>query len=341
MVNKDVIFEGLTSQVGMILNTIPIFGGRNNQGYKLVTERGVYFLKLYSQLQITSLNKMETEFYFNEHLYKYGNQQVAKPIMHCKNNLFALFSYIDGVKITSCNEVHIRDSVAFISSINTQNLLSSFDNTIIASEAVSSLSCFKNLVKKRLKSLYKNENLDEEATQCNYIVNLVSKELIRIEEKYEYIDWNIEVKKTILSPSDFGFHNAFTTRERLVYFDFEYAGLDSEWKLLADYFCQQLIPVPLNYVCIFLDNPLFEDIKNHVSEFIVAYELTKLKWCLIMLNEFDYDSSQRRVFSSQLENNIDQINILKYKKKEQVKKSYLYFKSIESDLLVLKEKMNI
>ena len=49
----------------------------------------------------------------------------------------------------------------------------------------------------------------------------------------------------VLSPSDFGFHNALLDRQGNVrFFDFEYAGWDDPAKLVCDFFCQVEVPVP-------------------------------------------------------------------------------------------------
>ena len=49
----------------------------------------------------------------------------------------------------------------------------------------------------------------------------------------------------VLSPSDFGFHNALTTETgKLTFLDFEYAGWDDPAKMSGDFFAQIQVPVP-------------------------------------------------------------------------------------------------
>ena len=48
----------------------------------------------------------------------------------------------------------------------------------------------------------------------------------------------------ILSPSDFGAHNALVHKNTVSFVDFEYAGWDDPAKLFADFFCQPRHPAP-------------------------------------------------------------------------------------------------
>ena len=55
----------------------------------------------------------------------------------------------------------------------------------------------------------------------------------------------------ILSPSDFGFHNILSHHNNLYYIDFEYAGWDDPYKLIADFILNPDYKIPIKYQNIF------------------------------------------------------------------------------------------
>ena len=104
----------------------------------------------------------------------------------------------------------------------------------------------------------------------------------------------------ILSPSDFGFHNALLDREGNVrFFDFEYAGWDDPAKLVCDFFCQVELPVPRRLYSSFCESiasrlPEPERVRQRID---VLFPVYQLKWCCIVLNEFLPVGQARRQFS--------------------------------------------
>ena len=70
---------------------------------------------------------------------------------------------------------------------------------------------------------------------------------------YGDMDHPLDTQESVLSPSDFGFHNALLGPDgKLCFIDFEYAGWDDPAKLICDFFCQPQTPVPqahLGFIC--------------------------------------------------------------------------------------------
>ncbi len=89
----------------------------------------------------------------------------------------------------------------------------------------------------------------------------------------------------ILSPSDFGFHNAFKCGAGAVFFDFEFAGWDDPAKTIADFFLQPRVPVAAAY-----RETLLDGVKECIPVEVVkarADTLTpvlRLKWAAIALS---------------------------------------------------------
>jgi hypothetical protein len=103
-----------------------------------------------------------------------------------------------------------------------------------------------------------------------------------------------------VSPSDFGFHNALLADEgRLGFFDFEYAGWDDPAKLLCDFFCQPAVPAPIDCWPQFLDltASLVGDTQIERQRQALLFPLYQVKWCCILLNEFQSTGRKRREFA--------------------------------------------
>lgn len=106
----------------------------------------------------------------------------------------------------------------------------------------------------------------------------------------------------IVSPSDFGFHNAIRRPNGSICFiDFEYAGRDSQGKLIADFFSQPRRPVDLKHLPAFISaaagfqtDKSLETILAPLSPLLALHSL---KWCCIMLNDFLPAGNTRRQFA--------------------------------------------
>ena len=102
----------------------------------------------------------------------------------------------------------------------------------------------------------------------------------------------------MVSPSDFGFHNAIMNESgKLTFIDFEYAGWDDPAKAVCDFFCQPAVPAPRSEMDRFtaaLAGQSWADdrLADRVAALLPVYEVT---WVTIMLNEFLPAGTSRRV----------------------------------------------
>ncbi|HCY84918.1 MAG TPA: aminoglycoside phosphotransferase family protein, partial [Desulfobacteraceae bacterium] len=124
-------------------------------------------------------------------------------------------------------------------------------------------------------------------------------------EKYQNVfftqtkDWPNERNLRVLSPSDFGFHNAIRTEKGLSFFDFEYAGWDGPIKLVCDFLCQPEIPIPVDCMADIAGrvgdlSGMGGDILDNVRDLMPIY---RIKWVCIQLNEFLPGDRDRRAFA--------------------------------------------
>ena len=122
----------------------------------------------------------------------------------------------------------------------------------------------------------------------------------RICRDYGDLERPLEPRERVLSPSDFGFHNALAGPDgRLRFIDFEYAGWDDPAKLIGDFFCQPQTPAPPQYWEFFVGGliaglKLEGGLARRARLLLPAFQI---KWCCIMLNEFGAGDKARRDFA--------------------------------------------
>jgi hypothetical protein len=122
------------------------------------------------------------------------------------------------------------------------------------------------------------------------------------------------VAREIVSPSDFGFHNALIDATgQATFLDFEYAGRDDAAKLICDFFCQPELPVPVDahpsfVIQIAAGLGLDEMDLWRARLLLGAY---RVKWVCIMFNEFTTLGARRRAFASAQDRDARALNQLR------------------------------
>jgi hypothetical protein len=112
-------------------------------------------------------------------------------------------------------------------------------------------------------------------------------------------DTDLSQTQWVLSPSDFGFHNALRRPNgRLAFIDFEYFGWDDPAKLVSDFLLHPGMTLSRPFRQRFYKGSMavYGDADPAFSARLTAlYPLYGLCWCLIILNEFLPDFWARRV----------------------------------------------
>jgi len=100
----------------------------------------------------------------------------------------------------------------------------------------------------------------------------------------------------IVSPSDFGFHNALRTSSGSVrFYDFEHGGLDDAAKLVCDLFVRPGSEIPIEWVDVFCSSAGFGgEVKDSA---VGLMDLYRVKWACIALNEFTAEGIERRGYA--------------------------------------------
>ncbi len=114
------------------------------------------------------------------------------------------------------------------------------------------------------------------------------------------MDREIPEEWRILSPSDFGLHNALRRPDGgLSFFDYEYFGWDDPSKMLADFCLHPAMnlaePLQARFVSTVL--PALEKNGYRHERAVAMFPLFGIKWCCILLNEFVPREAARRSFA--------------------------------------------
>ena len=282
--------------------------GGNNQLFLIRHPKQNFVLKKYFYSEIDGRDRLSAEFNFLEAIYKIVPTRVPKPFAKNIDANIGLYSFLEGKRLASSDEIknaYINDAAQFIANINKNK--SVFENIIKnGSEAYFSIQSHLNAIDLRVLELSSAPIKDKlfqttvaalkirwEETKNTVLESCLSQRLD--------IDQDLELAEKILSPSDFGFHNALVSSDDQVCFiDFEYAGWDDPAKLVGDFFSQVAVPISSEFLQSFM-NTAFESLINPEAAKRRAEILLnpyKIKWVCIILNVFLKNNLERRLFAN-------------------------------------------
>ncbi len=299
-----------------------IIGGGNNRSYKVIVNSKPYFLKHY---YADNRKRLATDYNFSYFAFEDGIRCIAKPIAFDEDKSIALYDYISGRKISSgelCDNA-IKQAIGFILELNRNRFSANALKLPIASEACFSLLEHVQLVDERVNAL---EDFSVEDAIDPRALDVVQNRLVSIwqkirknilEKNSEQIECVLGLEERILSPSDFGFHNALLVGESdYNFFDFEYAGWDDPAKLVADFFLQPSVQVPMVYFADFACS-IANLTKNPIAtekRIKILFPLFSLKWSCIVLNCFTKSHLLRKKFVNIVNDDFRRAQIVKAEK---------------------------
>lgn len=244
--------------------------GANNLGIVIDTADGTRFLKIYRERKDTII-RMQREQNFIELSKVNLSESLPKIFLYCEENQFILFEYLGDSEPVNW-DLYVSQSKKFLK----QLMFIDSTNSVVASESAFTLNDFSSIIKQRLLTM-KQLKLSQDGVE---FIKLVEREF----DLCRSVSLRPLDKVEILSPSDFGIHNAILDIDRYKFFDFEFAGRDSLWKLSCDYIAQpnhsKIKNIETVLSALFSKKQLIE---NKESLYFI-FHLTLLKWCLIILN---------------------------------------------------------
>ena len=325
--NQDVIIlaNELICQAGITcpqLSVASIHHGGNNQIFLIDCKEKKYILKKYFKHPNDLLDRLGNEFTFLNALYEYLPNQIPKPYSKIEKKSAALYEYIEGKKLSNSFQVTEKELLQagkFIANLN--NFYKPLLENLISPAHESAFSIKQHLDRidfrmEKLEAVRLNHSTNSEFNlffdeiKANWL--LIRAEVIE-KALQEALNLNeiLPQNERVLSPSDFGFHNAIIRpTDEVTFIDFEYAGWDDPAKLVGDFFAQVAIQIPPTFFNQFMQSAFgnflnFDTINKRASILLKAY---KIKWCCITLNIFLPEYLSRKQFVNSA------VNIVEFEK---------------------------
>jgi hypothetical protein len=281
--------------------------GGNNRLYRVETPSGNYVLKSYFRHPGDTRNRLDAEFSFATFVWRHGIHCIPQPVCRNDSAFCALFGLVEGKPIGSgdIGTEEINQALKFFLDMNALRTYSDAQTLANASESCFTLQEHILRIEKRFDRLQAITIRDDIDRQClEFVKGPLIAAWIHIRDRMECsADYSTDISLTpadrVISPSDFGFHNAIKTENGLIFLDFEYAGWDDPAKVAGDFFSQVAVPVPIDCFTWVADaiSGTASDPEKMQRRIRLLLPLFRIKWCCILLNEFLTIDGDRREFA--------------------------------------------
>jgi len=290
----------------------PLSGGANNTLHKVESESQTFVLKKYRLL-----SGGHDRFLHEEKFYHWIQDQnirnTPKVYAWDKESRQGLFSFIKGsFPSEPISDDQIKQLSDFILRLNVNREHAHKLEIPMATDTALSIAGHLENVGGRLSKL--KERVDH-SDKLKPIRDFLNEELLpRWEFIYksslssDLIDFKISKSDQVLSPSDIGFHNTLqSSKNKLSFFDFEYAGWDDPCKMCCDFLLQPRYAISSDQ-SIFFENEVSSLLSSQAQEiFPHRLQLLKpihcIKWCCIFFNELTnegFEDKQSRLAKDRL-----------------------------------------
>ena len=298
-----------------------IKGRGNSRLYKIKMDSGQEYVgKLYPDPTFDDRDRLAKE----TSAYRFLQSNEIKTVPENKwsdpNLNFGLFEWINGKEIVEITDDHVNYAAEFVASLSELSKHTRNKEFPLASAACLSGKMIEEQIQNRYATVHKFSDINFELRSLLENDFAHTFEEILSESKKNWpgkFETDLSVDYQLLSPSDFGFHNALVTKEGLKFIDFEYFGWDDPVKLTCDFLLHPGMALTneskniwaKNMITIFSGDPSFKQRLN------ASYFLYGLCWCLIILNVFLKDRRSGKNITA-----LEMVDI-KTKKLEQLEKS--------------------
>lgn len=274
-------------------------GGGNNRSFRVDWEGGTALLKHYFRHPGDPRDRLDAEFRFCAYAWDCGLRAVARPLDRDDAQGLGLYGFLPGRRVEA-GEVDaeaLAQALAFLRGLQAGRERATARALPPASEACFSEAEHVRMLEGRLARLERAEAPEVRgflAAELRPAWEALRRELGPPSEA------PLPPEARVLSPSDFGFHNALRTEDgRYAFLDFEYAGWDDPAKLVCDFFGQVAVPAPSEAFPAFARAvaELTPDAEGTLARIDRLRPLYRLKWCCILLNAFLPVDQARRAFA--------------------------------------------
>jgi len=312
--------EVLEGQLQMLLaeesiSLAPIGSGRNNQSFVIDTGEERCFGKRYfsgEKNRSDGERRQEAEWRFLAYLKSINETEAPAPIAVDWENGISVMTYFEGSRFVNPIELSdARSALDFWSRINSRGISEEYTFGR-ASDSCLSLEEHLLHVERRVSRLLDfTQSVEGVGDLKEWLDKVFSPFFQRSRDAYKArcsksSDYRSILPKDlqVLSPSDFGFHNAIRKDSGgVVYFDYEYAGWDDPLKVVCDFFAQPDYPIPCELIDYALQLPILSKVHRDARELVSRLmPLYLCKWVCIILNPVFREKLCRREFAGVDEN---------------------------------------
>ena len=265
---------------------IQLGGGRNSSVFSMQFEKSQCILKWFNFGQNREQRFLK-ELSFLNYCYGKNIKTVPEVISFDSNALYIIETLLPGSKP---DMIQIKDTTqagTFISSINNATTEDFFIFGDATDSFVGIEEIFEDLFS-RFSTLQSEIKHSTNHFLQNPFIKLVQEMLDNLTRIRSEVDDEAQsflgklTISSILSPSDFGFHNTIRNASTLSFIDFEYSGMDSPLKLIGDFLMQPDYQLSSDLEESFLESLSFL-FESKVSVFPAKLKyLFGCKWVLII-----------------------------------------------------------
>jgi hypothetical protein len=228
------------------------------------------------------------------------------PIACDQKRKIAVYSWVEGVRFSDkiIEEADVDSAVGLLDELDRLRDVPAAAQLPLASEACFSLEQLVNNVRRRVAVLLGTDGGTPEFEQMRAFVGRELDEACgrfadRARRGYGGMGHSAQDElpssERVLSPSDFGFHNAINTGAGTIWLDFEYFGWDDPAKTMADFVLHPAMHLDIAVRRYFWQKMVKRFGADGLAErAYLLYPLYGLLWCLIILNEFLNNGIERR-----------------------------------------------
>lgn len=247
-------------------------------------------------------DRLGAEFSFSLFAWRRGLRALPEPLAADPPSRLALYARLPGRPLTHVDDDAVRQAAGFARELSAHRSHPEAAALPPASEACFSVDEHLRLLEARLERVARLEpgsgaREGARAFVQELLLPAARHTLASVRARAgDRATASLATGDRIVSPSDFGFHNALVDDRGVIrFFDFEYAGRDDPAKLACDFFCQPRIPVPASAWDLFAEAAgLTEEARRRARLLLPVY---RLKWCCILLNDFLPEGGARRAFA--------------------------------------------
>ena len=294
-----------------VLAAYPARPGGNNRVFRLDMAEGTSLsLKCYPPHSIDGRDRLGQEYEALSFLARQGIRLTPQPIARDAGKNCALYQWFDGEPAVLRPQEDDADQLAdFL--IELQRLCNAEGARDLRNASASIFSPAEAVAQyqQRLNRLQRSagEHPDLREFLDSQLVPSGAAVIRRLDQRYASLGWDLgaplALAHRVLSPSDFGLHNALRGPDgQLRFVDFEYFGWDDPVKLVSDTAIHPGSDLPesgANRLIERLSAIFTAEDPSFAVRRDVLYPVFGVIWCLIILNDYLPESRSRRVLTAQ------------------------------------------